>query len=95
MTRLLTYDSQWQGMKGRGVQRTRPQKRPRQKNVHKKANECKSSAKMAARVIQTIHEIRAGARVSSILLADIGVRWKALPHRRPLSDGYYRGLSGV
>ena len=44
----------------------------------------------AEELVQTIHEIRTGARVSSILLDDIGPRWKALPRRRPLSDSYVK-----
>ena len=44
----------------------------------------------AEELVQTIHEIRTGARVSLILLDDIGARWKALPRRRPLSDSYFR-----
>ena len=39
-------------------------------------------------MVQTIHEIRTGARVSSIQLDEIGARWKALPRRRPLSESY-------
>jgi hypothetical protein len=42
----------------------------------------------AEELVQTIHEIRTGARVSSILLDDITIRCKALPRRRPLSDSY-------
>lgn len=42
----------------------------------------------AEELVQTIHEIRTGARVASIALTDAGVRWKALPRRRPLSKRY-------
>lgn len=42
----------------------------------------------AEELVQTIHEILTGARVSSIPLDEIGARWKALPRRRPLSDSY-------
>jgi integrase len=42
----------------------------------------------AEELVQTIHEIRTGNRVQSIPLADAGVRWKALPRRRPLSVRY-------
>lgn len=42
----------------------------------------------AEELVQTIHEIRTGARVSSIALDEIGERWKALPRRRPLSVRY-------
>src|SRR5882757_10219434 len=39
----------------------------------------------AEELVQTIHEIRTGARVSSIPLPEAGSRWKALPRRRPLA----------
>jgi len=39
-------------------------------------------------LIQTIHEIRTGERVRSVLLTDIVARWKVLPRRRPLSERY-------
>jgi integrase len=39
-------------------------------------------------LVQTIHKIRTGARVSSIPLKEAGARWKALPRRRPLSKRY-------
>lgn len=42
----------------------------------------------AEELVQTIHEIRTGARVASIALNDAGARWKALPRRRPLSARY-------
>jgi len=42
----------------------------------------------AEELVQTIHEIRTGARVSSIQLDEMGARWKALPRRRPLSESY-------
>jgi len=42
----------------------------------------------AEELVQTIHEIRTGARVSLIPLDEIGVHWKALPRRRPLCDSY-------
>jgi integrase len=42
----------------------------------------------AEELVQTIHEIRTGARVSSIPLKEAGARWKALPRRRPLSQRY-------
>ncbi len=44
----------------------------------------------AEELVQTIHEIRTGARVSSIMLDDIETHWNALPRRRPLSDSYVR-----
>ncbi|MFT3784154.1 MAG: tyrosine-type recombinase/integrase [Nibricoccus sp.] len=44
----------------------------------------------AEELVQTIHEIRTGARVSSILLDDMGPRWVALPRRRPLSASYIK-----
>lgn len=44
----------------------------------------------AEELVQTIHEIRTGARVSSILLDEVKVRWNALPRRRPLCDSYIR-----
>src|SRR5208283_4443549 len=44
----------------------------------------------AEELVQTIHEIRTGARVSSISLDEIGARWKALPRRRSLCDSYLR-----
>jgi hypothetical protein len=42
----------------------------------------------AEELVQTIHEIRTGARVASIALNDAGARWNALPRRRPLSKRY-------
>ena len=42
----------------------------------------------AEELVQTLHELRTGARVSSILLDDIGARWTALPRRRTLSKRY-------
>jgi len=42
----------------------------------------------AEELVQTIHEIRTGARVSSITLEKAAERWKALPRRRPLSERY-------
>ena len=39
-------------------------------------------------LVQTIHEIRTGARVASIPLSDASARWKALPRRRSLSERY-------
>lgn len=44
----------------------------------------------AEELVQTIHEIRTGARVSSISLDDMGARWNALPRRRPLSASYIK-----
>jgi integrase len=42
----------------------------------------------AEELVQTIHEIRTGSRVTEIPLDEIGARWKALPRRRPLSERY-------
>lgn len=42
----------------------------------------------AEELVQTIHEIRTGERVSSIPLKEAAPRWKALPRRRPLSERY-------
>lgn len=42
----------------------------------------------AEELVQTIHEIRTGARVGVIPLKEAGARWKALPRRRPLSVRY-------
>lgn len=42
----------------------------------------------AEELVQTIHEIRTGARIHSIPLQDAAARWKALPRRRPLSERY-------
>ncbi|ACB77625.1 tyrosine-type recombinase/integrase [Opitutus terrae] len=44
----------------------------------------------AEELVQTIHEIRTGARVSSIPLAEIGARWCAVLRRRPLSASYQK-----
>ncbi len=44
----------------------------------------------AEELVQTIHEIRTGARVGSIPLAEAGARWLALPRRRPLSPRYLK-----
>jgi|GEM_PF-834034 len=48
----------------------------------------------AEELVQTIHEIRTGSRVSSIPLKDAGARWKALPRRRPLSKRYVDQAEG-
>jgi len=42
----------------------------------------------AEELVQTLHEIRTGSRVTDIALNEIGSRWKTLPRRRPLSDSY-------
>jgi integrase len=42
----------------------------------------------AEELVQTIHEIRTGARVSSISLNEMGARWQAILRRRPLSESY-------
>jgi hypothetical protein len=42
----------------------------------------------AEELVQTLHEIRTGSRISSILLAEAIERWKILPRRRPLSKSY-------
>lgn len=42
----------------------------------------------AEELVQTIHEIRTGSRISSMPLNEAAARWKALPRRRPLSDRY-------
>lgn len=44
----------------------------------------------AEELVQTIHEIRTGSRVSSIPLAEIGARWCAVLRRRPLSASYQK-----
>lgn len=44
----------------------------------------------AEELVQTIHEIRTGARVSSVPLAEIGARWCAVLRRRPLSASYQK-----
>lgn len=45
-------------------------------------------------LVQTIHEIRTGSRVSFIPLKEAGARWKALPRRRPLSKRYVDQAEG-
>ena len=42
----------------------------------------------AEELVQAIHEIRTGGRVSTIPLKDASARWKGLPRRRPLSKRY-------
>jgi len=42
----------------------------------------------AEELVQTLHEIRTGSRISSILLTEAIERWKILPCRRPLSKSY-------
>ncbi len=42
----------------------------------------------AEELVQTIHEIRTGARVTSIPLTEMGPRWRAILRRRPLSESY-------
>src|SRR5258708_6281537 len=44
----------------------------------------------AEELVQTIHEIRTGARVGSVPLVEMGARWKALPRRRPPSERYLK-----
>ncbi|MBK8479543.1 MAG: tyrosine-type recombinase/integrase [Opitutaceae bacterium] len=46
------------------------------------------SRRSAEELVQTIHEIRTGARVSTLPLVEVCARWKDLPRRRPLSDSY-------
>jgi len=42
----------------------------------------------AEELVQTLHELRTGERVRSVLLTDIITRWKQLPRRRPLAERY-------
>jgi integrase len=42
----------------------------------------------SAELVQTIHEIRMGDRVHSVLLSEMAARWVALPRRRPPSERY-------
>lgn len=44
----------------------------------------------AEELVQTLHELRTGARVGSIPLDEIAARWSALPRRRPLSPSYLK-----
>ncbi|HEY0946852.1 MAG TPA: tyrosine-type recombinase/integrase [Opitutaceae bacterium] len=44
----------------------------------------------AEELVQTIHEIRTGARVSSIPLSEMGTRWSGVLRRRPLSASYLK-----
>ncbi|MFT3784145.1 MAG: hypothetical protein QM790_19225 [Nibricoccus sp.] len=44
----------------------------------------------AEELVQTLHELRTGARVGSIPLDEIAARWSALPRRRPLSQSYLK-----
>lgn len=44
----------------------------------------------AEELVQTIHEIRTGARVQSIPLAEMGTRWSGVLRRRPLSASYQK-----
>lgn len=44
----------------------------------------------AEELVQTIHEIRTGARVSSIPLTEMGTRWSGVLRRRPLSASYQK-----
>jgi len=46
------------------------------------------SKSTAEELVQTIHEIRTGSRVASVLLDDISARWKDLPRRHPLKERY-------
>jgi integrase len=45
-------------------------------------------------LVQTIHEIRTGARVRSIPLTEAAAHWKALPRRRTLSKRYVAQAEG-
>lgn len=42
----------------------------------------------AEELVQTLHELRTGARIASIPLSDVDARWLALPRRRPLAEKY-------
>lgn len=42
----------------------------------------------AEELVQTLHEIRTGARISSVPLDEIGARWTRVLRRRPLSESY-------
>ncbi len=42
----------------------------------------------AVELVQTIHEIRTGSRISSVPLSEMGARWQAILRRRPLSERY-------
>jgi integrase len=42
----------------------------------------------AEELVQTLHEIRTGERIRTVLFTDIVKRWKELPRRRPLSERY-------
>ena len=48
----------------------------------------------AEELVQTIHEIRTGARVASLPLTDMAARWKAQPRRRPLAARYLAQADG-
>lgn len=48
----------------------------------------------AEELVQQIHEIRTGSRVSSIPIGQMGARWLALPRRRPLSESYAKQAQG-
>lgn len=42
----------------------------------------------AEELIQAVHEIRTGGRIATLPLAEVFPRWRQLPRRRPLSEGY-------
>jgi site-specific recombinase XerC len=42
----------------------------------------------AEELVQTIHEIRTGGRIRTILLEDCAAHWEKLPRRRPLAERY-------
>lgn len=49
----------------------------------------------AEELIQTVHEIRTGIRIATLPLGEVFTRWKQLPRRRPLSDGYVTEAESV
>lgn len=49
----------------------------------------------AEELIQAVHEIRTGARIATLPLSEVFPRWKQLPRRRPLSEGYVTEAEGV
>jgi len=42
----------------------------------------------AEELVQTIHEIRTGGRIRTIMLEDCAAHWEKLPRRRPLAERY-------
>jgi integrase len=51
--------------------------------------------KHAEDLVQTLHEIRTGNRISSIPLPEMAEAWKRIPRKRPMSNAYVKSRCAV